>query len=419
MRVLLIHPPYVPFRIPLNERPVVRPPAVSPLGLGSIAAVLRAQGHDVVYVDHYADRFETVRRTVAERRPEVVGFPCLTEQRLSTFACAGIAREEAPEARIVLGGPHASALWRQILTHLAIDAVVIGEGESQVGPLVAAWAAGRDPEGIPGIAWRRGEEIASNGPAPLIADLDALPIPELPSNLPLPDAREILDAGIDVPEGAALANIVSSRGCPWACRFCSASHFWRAKWRFRSAESVLEEIRARHRAGARVFVFQDDNFAVKTERARAIAEGIAALGDDVRWTFMARINHLDTSLLDLFRRSGCIACNVGLESGSPEIQRTTGKKLDLDLFRRVARAIRDSGIRLHAFLMVGNPGESDRTIDETVSFIREVGPDSFSVLIATVYPETGFAQDMEEMGALDESYWLTDGPPPYYLREAS
>ncbi|MBN1417877.1 MAG: radical SAM protein, partial [Planctomycetes bacterium] len=337
----------------------------------------------------------------------------------STFACAGIAREAAPAAKIVLGGPHASYLWHQILAHHPVDAIVIGEGESQVGPLLAAWAEGRDPEGIPGVAWCRGGEPVSNGPAPLIENLDALPIPELPSNLPLSDAREILGLADGIPEGATLANIVSSRGCPCRCRFCSASHFWRARWRFRSAASVLEEIGTRYRDGVRVFVFQDDNFAVKTERAREIAEGIAALGPDVRWTFTARINHLDPGLLPLFRRSGCLHCNVGLESGSPEIQRTTGKKLDLDLFRRVARAIRDSGIRLHAFLMVGNPGESDRTIAETVSFIREVAPDSFSALIATVYPQTGFARDMEEIGALDDAYWLSDGPPPYYVREAS
>ncbi|MBN1422268.1 MAG: cobalamin-dependent protein, partial [Planctomycetes bacterium] len=82
MRVLLIHPPYVPFRVPLNARPVIRPPAVAPLGIGSIAAVLRAQGHDVTFVDHYANDFDAVRRTVEGASPDVVGLPCLTEQRL-------------------------------------------------------------------------------------------------------------------------------------------------------------------------------------------------------------------------------------------------------------------------------------------------------------------------------------------------
>lgn len=219
MKVLLVKPPY-------NCRYV---PFMVPLGLGSLAAVLEEHCHDVTIMDISVKSWGDYRRLLAGEQHDVVGITCMAENYTQALKAARIAREVIPEAKIIIGGVHVSFIYKDCLRENPdIDFVVVGEGEATLVELVDAVANGSGVHAIRGVAYREGPTAAFTGHRSPLMDLDSLPFLSYSKILP----PECLDRVDSIP-------IITSRGCPHACSFCSTSKFWR-KLRRNSNDYILD-----------------------------------------------------------------------------------------------------------------------------------------------------------------------------------
>lgn len=340
---------------------------VPPLGLLYLAAVLRSRGeHDVRILDLrlFCDWRRALRGLLDEFDPHVVGFSAISMEYRNCREAIRVARERRPDQPVLVGGPHASALPERTLRETAADAVVVGEGEEVVAPLVEALSSGSRPSPLDGVVTR---DDCGRTPTPAPRpDLDALPLPawDLVDLAPYHRRQSMSAVG-----PYRYAVISTSRGCPFDCAYCHDLHGKRL--RTRSVEAVAEELDAIQRLLGRGFVeVLDDSFNVKRDHARRVLELFARTDGRLRPVFGngLRADRLDDDLLDLFRRCRCPEVSIAIESASPRIQEAFGKNLDLDAARRAVRGAARRGLYSVGFFMLGFPGETREEMQQTIRF---------------------------------------------------
>lgn len=456
-------------------------PYSPPIGLAYISAVLARAGHDVECADMLNWPPEKVRAKIVEYRPDMVGITCLTEQRAGAFRLAALVKELCPAAKVVLGGPHPTIMWRQVLLHNpAVDIIVMGEGEKTMAELADTLAKHDDIAKVPGIAFKRqtgvrtvvtistdkperttasaeqdspewpvpgegdrtkgqcdrptrgpengptpdragtdntllarGDLVVANAPRPLIDDLDTLPFPDY-TFFDLDSYRPYQPRDY---KSLKYAPINSSRGCVARCQFCSVPSFWGGRWRGRSAKNVVDEIAMLYKQGRRFFNFTDDLFSVSPRRVIQISNEILARGLDIRWDFETRPNFVTEEMVSAASKAGCVMIAYGVESGSERILEGINKKVSRSHIVEAFAIAKAYGIRAHALLMVGNPGESEKTVEETCALLREIQPASVAVQLVTVYPGTPLYEHAKSLGFISDEYWLSDKPAPFYTVE--
>ena len=402
MQVLLITPP----------REVRQQPDFPPIGLAYISAVLKRDGVETKVVDASAFSWKRLTRVLKRNAPLVVGITCWTLERGQVFKTARLVREILPKAKIILGGHHATAFPQHMFLQAYADAVVIGEGEETTAELVRAMLNNRGLGEVRGIAYSEGDRILFTEPRDFITDLDSIPFPS--------SSDFNLDEYLGLPEvkGRA-ASIMTSRGCPHQCIFCSASRFWKRRWRARSAENVLSEIEWLYRDyKVRDFIFFDDNFTVQKKRAIEICRGLIERKLDIHFVASSHVTHIDKELLYWMKESGCYRIDFGVESGSPEILRNIRKDQRIDQIEACFRLVHKAGIRPRAFLMVGNPGETAETIDETVRLMRKIRPyNSIAAGIVWILPDTEIYELAKTKGLVSDDFWLQNNDTLYYTCE--
>ncbi len=256
----------------------------------------------------------------------------------------------------------------------------------------------------------RGELAVANDPRPMIEDLDTLPFPDY-SFFDLDSYRPYQPRGY---KSLKYAPINSSRGCVARCQFCSVPLFWGGRWRGRSARNVVDEMSLLHRQGRRFFNFTDDLFSVSPRRVIQISNEILARGLGIRWDFETRPSFVTEEMLSAAARAGCVMIAYGVESGSERILEGINKKVSCSQIVEAFAATKAHRIRAHALLMVGNPGESEKTVAETCMLLREIRPDSVAVQLATVYPGSPLYEQAKSVGFISDEYWLS---APFYTVE--
>lgn len=340
---------------------------VPPLGLLYLAAVLRSRGgHDVRILDLrlHRDWSSALRGLLDEFDPHVIGFSAISMEYRNCREAIRVARERRPEQPVVIGGPHASALPARTLRETEADAVVVGEGEDVVTPLVDALSSGSRPSPLEGVVTR---DDCGRTPAPAPRpDLDGLPLPawDLVDLEPYHRRQSMSAIG-----PYRYAVISTSRGCPFDCAYCHDLHGRRL--RTRSPESIAEELGVLRRLLGRGFVeVLDDSFNGKRDHARRVLELFARTGGHLRPVFGngLRADCLDDDTLDLFRDCRCPEVSFAIESASPRIQEAFGKNLDLDAARRAVRGAARRGLYSVGFFMLGFPGETREEMQQTVQF---------------------------------------------------
>ncbi|MEW6667470.1 MAG: radical SAM protein [Thermodesulfobacteriota bacterium] len=370
-----------------------------PTGLFFLAARLHSLGIPV-HVENFSTLSPEERRSRLLRiNPGYVGLSMLTINRFSTLELATLVRATIPHARIILGGPHASALAPQILQRAAeVDCVVRGEGEETLSEVIGRYHEGAGLDEVKGIAFRRGERVLSNPARPWISDLSALPHP----------------AAL-----FAYEKVSTSRGCPFQCGFCSSSQFWGRGIRSHPAGWVVEEIELLYRKqGIREFSVNDDLFTLDKQRVLAICEGIVQKRLYVRFRCMSRVNTLCEERLSWLKRAGCGRIDFGVESGSERLLRAMGKRTNLDQVRKAFSMTRAAGIGTGCFLIVGFPGEDDRSIAETERLVTEIRPTFCDMSSMALFPDSPVFRKLVKEGAVAPDIWfrlrehtlfLTDG----------
>lgn len=388
MRVLLINPCY-PYGNDRNVGPeqVFAPP----LGLASIASVLRQNGHDVRILDMPAKaiRPQGVSAFIRDFAPHLVGISDnLSFTRGSSIEVARAVKEASKDIPVVFGGNDATFSYESILAGSPeVDFVLRYEGEYTMLELARQLEAERSVSSCAGLAYRANEAtIELNEEAPKISNLDALPLPAC-DLLPMSSYRGT--AGF----------IVTSRGCPFRCAYCSTSTFNGRKYRAMSPRRVIEEVEHLIREyGVRDISFGDDTYTLKRERVVAICEEINRRKLDIRWTANTRVDLVDYDLLRLMRRAGCNTLLFGIESSSQEVLDRIQKGFRIGEARQAIQWCRNLGIRVTECFIIGLPGETSESAGRIVDFISENPADVLSLGILALYPGSSLYEESNRFG---------------------
>ncbi|HUT55719.1 MAG TPA: cobalamin-dependent protein [bacterium] len=419
-RVLLIH---APVRLPAETMKVASPP----LGAAYLAAAIRDEA-EVRIMDaagesnhqHELDKGFTwygvplteIGRRVTEFKPDLVGITCLFS------SVWPVVKEVAREIRRIdssivtaAGGTHPSFLAQECLQEPALDLICIGEGEQALREIVRRSRDGRPLNDLDGIAYKEDGRVAVNPRTRWIEDLDTLPFP----------ARDLLPMEVYRKEGVphslsisgrAFAPMITSRGCPAHCIYCSSTRFWGSRCRFRSPENVLDEIgELIGKWGIEEIQFEDDNLTADRARAKAIFRGISERGYKIKFNFPNGVAlwTLDEELVEIMIEAGCYEMTLAFESGCQEVlSKIVKKPLNLEKAERITRHIHSTGLRTDAFYILGFPGETREQVKETIAFAHRMKTDMAYFFIANPLPGAQMYEIVRERGLLPPGFNFED-----------
>jgi len=384
-----------------------------PLGVTALATFLRSHGVHADILDAHVQGLSWggLRRALRSARPRVVGVHMATETRFRSFRTIRLAKEELPDCVTVAGGPHPSLAAEDTLRHLKpLDVVVRGEGEQTLLDLCRHIEQGEGLQGISGTTVRAGGRIVRAPDRPVIADLDALPIPDR-SLLDWQRYRFTLDVPGEGPRPAA--NLSGSRGCPFGCVFCAASAMWGKAVRFASPERIVEEAeRLVDQLGVTAFWFCDDTFTLEEVRVRAVCRLLRRHCPDVKWFCQARVGTVSRALLREMRDAGCCRIGVGVESGSPQVLAASGKGIRLEDAVALLSWCPELGIVAHPFFILGHPGETREDARKTMEMARSLDAHhEVSLSLMHIYPGTELERVAKAKGILPRRFsWALERP---------
>jgi radical SAM superfamily enzyme YgiQ (UPF0313 family) len=386
MKITLVNPPYPPTAHS-------HPPFI-PLGIAYLGAVAEKAGHEVTVIDCQAEKltYEAFRARIARTPSEVIGVTATTLLYKSAMKLITIAKQTQPQAVTILGGSHGT-FWDEnaLNEYPSLDIVVRREGEQTFIEFLEKLQNQSDLCGLLGITYREKDKIIRNADRPFIEDLDSLPFPAH-HLLPLKNLKH---------NGKILFPLVSSRGCVYWCDFCSTVRMFGRGYRMRSAKNVVDEMQLVHdKYGVDQVTFYDDAFTVDRDRVMKICNELHARKLDMIWDCGTRVDMVDRELMKTMHDAGCIAVWLGVESGSELILGAMNKSIQLDQTRLAYKTAHEVGLMTIANVVLGFPGETERTARETIRFVKELDPDDIGFYVATPYPGTPMYEQVVKNGWL-------------------
>ncbi len=380
-----------------------------PLGIAFLAAVLRENGFkNVSIIDSMAYDYtlEQIVDLLKKDPPDIVGISFGTQIRFSAFNLARLIKKSFPKIIIVAGGPHPTLTPEDTLKHIPqIDVIVRGEGEISFLNLVKAIEAKSDLKDVKGISFRdKKKNIVHSPPEEPIKDLDALPLP----------ARDLMPIEAynqkTYRSKTRCINMITSRGCPYHCVYCSTSTQWGHNIRHRSPENVVNEMEyiLKTYPFIKGFRFFDDVFTMDKQRVLDICNLIIERGLNVAWECEVRANTVNQEIMVAMRKAGCEFVDLGIESGSNQILKNIRKAITVDMAIKAVTIIKQAGIDLKGFLMHALPGETYQDIKKTVFLSRyllyKLKIDGTTQSIAVIYPGTELEKIAKELGTLPQNF---------------
>ena len=406
MKVLLANPPWLRpgwygvragSRWPHMER-AESPYTPFPFLMGYAAAVLEADEVEVTAVDACAERIDRTAfiARVEEATPDLVVLETSTPSLAGDLATVRDLRRTGFDGPLLLAGLHKAMYEPAFLAeHRSIDGVLVGEYELTLRDL--ARAGGRPKAALPGLLWRRGDDVLDGGRKPSIAELDALPWParhlfpmhryhDLPGGIPAPSVQ-----------------MWASRGCSFTCSFCAWPQilYGDNRYRTRDAGAVVDEVEAMIEAGYASVYFDDDTFNLGKRRTATLAATFAERGLSLPWAFMGRADTCDVAQYEALAATGLQAVKFGVESADVGRLRQIGKNLDVDKVRRAVRAVQSLGIKTHLTFVFGLPGETLDSMQRTLDLAYELDPDSAQFTVAVPFPGSRLHAELEQAGRLE------------------
>jgi len=395
-----------------------------PLGLAYVAAVLEQAGHSVEILDCTASALRNRKRTgqhvqlglswreiqeeVRTRKPEIVGVGCpFTCQANNAHKVAEIVKHVDPEIPVVFGGAHPSSVRVETLQDRNVDFLVIGEGEYTFRALVDSLGQGRPVDRLDGLGFKERDRIKFTPKSQFVENLDELPFPAR-HLLPMREylASDKTRRAVETFPGPA-TTMITSRGCPGRCTFCSIHSVWGYKWRARSPSNVADEVEQLvEEYGIRHILFEDDNISLDKQRMHEICDEIISRRFDISWSTPngVSIATLDRALLAKMKNSGCHSISLGIESGNEHVlNQIVRKNLSLGIVRKVVKLAREADIQVTGFFVLRMPGETLVTLKETIEFAKSLDLDWAYFFIATPYPGTELYKICKSNGYLNET----------------
>lgn len=404
-----------------------------PLGLMCLAGALRDAGHEVSIVDAILEGFdrdipvsknaylfglppEEIADRVLTHDPDVVGFSLLfVNQIRPAIATANIIRRQKPEALLVWGGPVITLNPGKYTAFPEVDAIVLGDAEVSLPRLLANLARdGFEAELAPGTGLRRPAGFNLHPDHEPIHDLDSLPMPAR-DLVDMPGYTAAIRKSKILPKQLPATTIMTARGCPRRCTFCSSPTLYKRSYKMRSPENVIAEIDflvAHH--GAREIVILDENFAVNRKRVDRILDLLIERDYGLTWYCASGIEipTLNEALLEKMVRAGLYKLKMSFESANDRVLRDLIKKpIDVGHGERMTRKAKELGIAVGANFIIGYPGETRAEIFESFEFAKRVEFDFTLWNTATPYPNTELTKHAIEQGLLSDDFDYTELMP--------
>ena len=401
MRVALLYPP--PWKIPARgEAPDDGgdgPPREyvegdldgdffqTPYGLFALGAQALRAGHSVKVINLSGFAWRRVEEVLASLDADLYGLSCWTANRRGVALVAREIKRRRPHAHVVVGGPHATPLAREMLEHHPeIDTVAVGESELSFLELIERLERGQSALGIAGTAFRSEGQVRMAPDRPAIEDLDSLA-----------SVHDYFDTHI----------VMTSRGCAWRCTFCGAEASWGRGYRGQSIGYVLNALElAVARAPVKMIQIKDDTFTTNKKRVIALCRGIRERKIPFLWSCDTRVDVLSEELLYEMRLAGCERLSLGVESGSQRILDAIDKKITPDEILASTALAKKYGIKVRYYMMIGNRGETRETFEETLRFLDRAKPHQSIFACLSVYPGTRDYDEAVKAGWLDGEFYF-------------
>jgi len=389
MNILLIRPQY-----DAHHRP-----AGFPIGLGYLASVLENAGHYVSALDLvlYQDWESVLDNTLTDSEFGLAGITCMGVQFGGACRTGRLLKRLAPQLPIVFGGAHPSITPDDTLQHDFVDFIIRGEGEMPLLDFVTALEGKKDFTSVPSLSYRKNNQVVHNPSLESCLDLDELPFPAY-HLFPIERYFEMEIPGFPSRNPNPM-QIFTSRGCPYRCIYCH--NLFGKRFRPRSPENVVREMRLLYdRYGVREFLIYDDNFTMDIPRAREICRQIIKSNMKIGLQFPngIRADRVDEDLLKDMIEAGAHLITIGIESGSPRIQKLIKKGLRLENVEHFLKMTRRYDIVTNGSFIIGFPGETVKDVWKTIRFARRLELDHAFFGFATPYPSTELQQMALDQG---------------------
>ncbi|RIA55119.1 magnesium-protoporphyrin IX monomethyl ester anaerobic oxidative cyclase [Dichotomicrobium thermohalophilum] len=391
MRIVLIHPNYHSGGAEIAGN---WPPA----WVAYITGALKAAGYtDVRFIDAMTNDIseDELRYILSQENPDVVGTTAITPSIYKAERALEIAKEEHPDAVTVLGGVHATFMFKQVLSEAPwVDVIVRGEGEEIIVELIRAIDEGRWPQEadtIKGLAFTKDDQIVATQAAPTVKDLEAID----------PDWSILeWDKYIYVPLGTRVAIPNMARGCPFTCSFCSQWKFWR-DYRVRDPKAVVDEIEKlveEHNVG--FFILADEEPTINRKKFTEFCEELIRRGlpDKVKWGINTRVTDIwrDRHKLHLWRKAGLVHVSLGTEAAAQMKLDRFNKETTIAQNKTAIRLLREADIFVEAQFIVGLENETAETLEETYQMAWDWQPDLANWAMYTPWPFSSLFQELGE-----------------------
>ena len=387
-KVLLLYLP----GLDIDTHPVIA------LGLGYlVAAVKQDRPVKAVFYQLVEYAYKQLPDIMTRFQPDIIGFTSTTFNRGNVRRVSKWVRGNYPNVKIVIGGVHASFLIDHVFKNYEVDYIVIGEGEATFKELCMALDEDRPLRDVKGIAYREGETVVCTEQREVVHNLDDILTPDLSY------VSEIM-------KRSGLGFILSSRGCPVRCYFCSTASYWGQKVRMSSPVRVVNEIENQvQNYGVSKIWFYDDAFNFSMKRVLEICDEILARKLNIKWAVSCRVHPASQEMVDRMVEAGCRHIYWGIESGSVAMLERINKKITLEQIKKAFEFCRKHmpTLGVGTYTMIGNPGECEETINETVALINTLPiTDSPTPAFLYILPGTPIYNEMKEKNPDIDKFWV-------------
>lgn len=396
MNILLINPPW--HQKSSNMWKYVRS-CMPPFGLAILAAVLEERGHNVQILDCNAERIglDKLSELIPSGPFDYIGVTATTVLFYNAVEVARICKERFRRCLVVLGGVHPSVFPEEALANDFVDFVVRSEGEITLAELLDNPL---NPSDIPGLSYSNGHRIIHNPPRPPRPTISDLPMMAY-HLLPMEKYHAALGGYLRSPS----TGIIVSRGCPGRCTYCYGKYLGN-RVRFRTAEQIVDEITFLMREyGIKDITFYDDTFTTFQNLVQDVCGIMIARKIDLTWCCFSRVDTVNEETLRMMKRAGCHQILYGVESADQQILKNINKNIDLEQAQGIITLTKKIGITVRTSFMIGNPGETEETIQKSIEFAKNSSSDLVSFNITTPFPGSSMFDWADANGHLITKDW--------------
>jgi radical SAM superfamily enzyme YgiQ (UPF0313 family) len=384
---------------PLSQKAAEKLGIFPSLALLSMASWIRQHGYEVGLIDLHGENLypaDAVGR-VRDFNPDIVALTAKTLGWPAVIEIAQMVKANFPKVLVVVGGPHLSIYPKESLTWECFDMAVVGDGEETFLDVCEHVESGSSLDDIPGTCVRKKDgEIVMNPSRAVPKDIDRYPMPAWD----LVDVNRYHCLTLLKP----FATMVTTRGCPWHCGYCS--QVYSDKLRFRSPELVVDEMEFLSRTyGVKEIVMFDETFTIGKKRMRKLSEEILRRNVKVKFNIRARVDTVDKEVLTMLKAAGLRSIHMGVEAGTDRVLKIMNKQITREQTERAFRIAREVGIETRGYFMVGYYDATPQDIEDMIKFSAGIGLDWASYSVATALPATDLYRIAQERGYVDGDFW--------------